>query len=112
MENGENKVIIEEENPATFNKLTGLLNDKNITYQIVEHEPVKTSEEAAKIRNTNLASGAKAILLKADKNFHLIIISAALKFSSKLAKKALKSKSIRFADLSEVKTMTVCICII
>jgi hypothetical protein len=97
----------EEENPETFLKLKQLLDEKNVPYQLMEHEAAKTSEEAARIRNTSLESGAKAILLKADKNFYLIIISASLKFSNKLTKNALKAKSLRFADMKEVKFMTV-----
>lgn len=74
-----------------------------------QHEPVKTSEEAAIIRGTSLESGAKALLLKADKGFVLVVISAVLKFNNKLAKKILSTKNLRFAEMGEVKTLTGCL---
>jgi len=45
--------------------------------------------------------------VKGDKGFALIIISAAKKFNNKAAKKLLNTKNLRFADLSEVKDLTV-----
>lgn len=98
---------IENENPETFNKLNIFLEQNNINYKLIKHLPVKTSEEAAIIRNTTLESWAKAILLKPDKNFCLLILSAALKFSSKLAKKVLNAKSLKFPEINEVKNITV-----
>ena len=122
----------EEENPGTFEKLKTLLDEKQIKYTLMEvkillitkqklkikkyfkkkvyftqHAPTKTSEESAKIRGTSIESGAKAILLKGDRGFALIIISAAKKFNNKAAKKLLNTKNLRFAELSEVKELTV-----
>jgi len=54
----------ETENPATFNLLCETLTKQGISHKITEHDPVKTSEEAAKIRGATLESGAKAMLLK------------------------------------------------
>jgi prolyl-tRNA editing enzyme YbaK/EbsC (Cys-tRNA(Pro) deacylase) len=54
-----------------------------------------------------LESGAKALLLKVDNKFIFLVLSAALKFNSKAVKKIFGAKSLRFADISEVKNLTV-----
>lgn len=121
--NNLNTIENTEENPATFLKLKNLLDEKQLNYKLMEvlkidflkffiftilqHPPTKTSEESAKVRGTTLESGAKALLVKGDKGFALIIISAAKKFNNKAAKKLLSTKNLRFADLSEVKNLTV-----
>jgi prolyl-tRNA editing enzyme YbaK/EbsC (Cys-tRNA(Pro) deacylase) len=118
MEDNKNEQNIEEENPETFFKLKKVLDDSQIEYKLIEvgdhklisnfqHAPAKTSEESAKIRNTTIESGAKALILKADKSFVLLVLSAVLKFNSKLTKKILNTKSLRFAELNEVKSLTV-----
>lgn len=68
---------------------------------MLKHEPVKTSEEAAKVRGVSLASGAKAMLLfKKEKNvekiplenYILAVMSAEKKFSWKAVRKELSCK--------------------
>jgi Ala-tRNA(Pro) deacylase len=68
---------------------------------VLKHEPVKTSEEAAKVRGVSLASGAKAMLLfKKEKNvgkiplenYILAVMSAEKKFSWKAVRKELSCK--------------------
>ncbi len=51
-----------EEDRATHEKLIKKLTDAGIEFTVTEHEPVKTSEEAAEIRGVSLDSGAKAML--------------------------------------------------
>jgi len=41
-----------------------LLDKNNIHYEVSEHEPVYTSEQAAKVRRVKLRTGAKALVLK------------------------------------------------
>jgi Ala-tRNA(Pro) deacylase len=37
-----------------FENVKKMLDEKGVEYEIVEHEPVRTSEEAAKVRGTKL----------------------------------------------------------
>ena len=105
------------EDPATFNKIKKALDDAKVAYKVSEHEPVLTSEEAAKVRNVSLDSGAKAIILKDSGKklvlegapFYLAILSASKKFSSKQFKKIINCKNIRFATPEEVFTTTGCL---
>lgn len=99
-----------EENPATFEKVKAMLNEAKVKYEVSEHQPVLTSEEAAKVRGVSLESGAKAMLLKDTGKklamegvpYYMAIISASCRFSSKQFKKLIKCKSLRFASPQEV----------
>lgn len=91
---------------SVFERLCNLLDGKQSAYTVLRHAPVFTSEEAALVRGTSLASGAKALICKADDRFVLIVLPANCKLASKLARKALSAKSIRFASKEEVLELT------
>ncbi len=95
------------ENEITFYKVKNLLDTHNIIYKLLEHEPTKTSEESALVRNTSLESGAKAMLIKIDAGICMIVISAALKFNNKEAKKILKTRNLRFINADELNELSV-----
>ena len=95
------------EDESTFNRIIALLAGKNIN--ITEHNPVRTSEEAAVIRGTTLDSGAKAMLLNDGIKFTLAVMSAGRKLDSKKFKKIIGSKSLKFATEEEVLNTTRCI---
>ena len=88
MEPGNATKLIEEpeiqEDPATFEAIEKLLSSNNIQYKKLTHKPTKTSEESAQVRGVSLASGAKAMLIKQEKDsiFVLLVLSAARKLSS------------------------------
>ncbi|MDO8557301.1 MAG: YbaK/EbsC family protein [Candidatus Jorgensenbacteria bacterium] len=91
-----------------FEKIKKLLTDNNIKYELFEHAPVYTSEEAAKVRNSPLSQGAKSLLLKTENSFVLAIIPGDKKLDSKKLRKAVGVKSIRFATPEEVKEIMGC----
>ncbi|CAG9319023.1 unnamed protein product [Blepharisma stoltei] len=97
---------MQEEN-STFNSLIQKLAGKNII--VTEHEPVRTSEEAAAIRGTSLESGAKAMLLCTSGIMVLAVMSASRKLDWKLMKKIVGVREIRFATEEEVNSRTRCI---
>jgi hypothetical protein len=47
-----------------------------IIYQVLHHKPAYTSEEAARIRGTPLASGAKALICRGDDAFVMFVVPA------------------------------------
>jgi nondiscriminating aspartyl-tRNA synthetase len=56
-------------------KIKQILDTRAVTYNFYEHVEVKTSEEAAALRNTPLSSGAKALILKGKKsNKHVMVV--------------------------------------
>ncbi|WP_425614974.1 YbaK/EbsC family protein [Anatilimnocola sp. NA78] len=91
---------------TVFSRLCQLLDAKQLSYEVLHHAPVFTSEEAAAIRGTTLASGAKALICKVDEQFVLIVLPADRKLGSKLARKAIGGKSLRFATKEEVLEKT------
>ena len=51
---------------SVFDRLERLLRQHEIVFRVQRHEPVYTSEEAARLRGTPLAGGAKALICKGD----------------------------------------------
>jgi Ala-tRNA(Pro) deacylase len=91
---------------SVFDRVCGMLARKSVHYDILRHAPVFTSEEAAAIRGTPLASGAKALVCKADDQFLMIVLPADRKLSSKAVRKSGGVKSLRFASRDEVEQLT------
>lgn len=95
------------EDSYTFDRVIELLSGTDI--RITEHEAVRTSEEAAMVRGVSLDSGAKAMLLNDGVKLVLAVMSASRKLDSKMFKKLIGSKNLRFASEAEVLTTTRCI---
>lgn len=96
----------------TVSIIVQLLQDKNTWFETFEHEPVKTSEEAAQIRTGySLEQGAKALILRIKETggkhyFAQFVIPGDKKLDSKLVCSFLKAKNIRFATVSEINELT------
>ncbi len=81
------------------------------------HAPVKTSQEAADIRGVSLASGAKAMLIADGSKklaqpgivWYLVVMAANRRLNSKVFKKVIGSKNIKFAEPDKVRQVTGCI---
>ncbi|MDD5750392.1 MAG: YbaK/EbsC family protein [Candidatus Pacebacteria bacterium] len=91
-----------------YPKIMELLDSHGIKYEAAEHEPVYTSEQAAKVRNESINSGAKSLLLKADDSFALAVLPGGKRLSFKKTKNFLGSKNLRFATPQEVKEIMGC----
>ena len=93
-------------------KILALLKDNKCWHETFEHEPVRTSEEAAKVRpGYTLEHGAKALIVKAYDNksggkFVMLVMPANRKLDSKKATAELAVKNIRFATEAEVLQIT------
>ena len=91
---------------SVFDRLSGKLTAAGVAFDVLRHAPVFTSEEAAAVRGTSLASGAKALICKADDRFVLIVMPADRRLAGKLVRKAEGIKSLRFATQDEVQQLT------
>ena len=91
---------------TVLERLTVLLNARQIAYDLLRHAPVFTSQEAAAVRGTPLASGAKALICKTGEQFVMFVMPADRKLDSKLVRKAFGMKSLRFATKDEVLELT------
>ncbi len=92
--------------PSISERLQEHLRQSGVDFTVLTHEPVFTSEQAATVRGTSLASGAKALVVKAGERFVLIVIPADRKLDSKKARTALGVKATRFASREEVEELT------
>jgi Ala-tRNA(Pro) deacylase len=91
---------------TVFEKIKELLDREVIEYQLTEHEPVRTSEEVAKIRGVDLKTGAKAMVVKAKETFYLMILPADRRLNWKMVKDVLGVKEVRFATEEEATSVT------
>lgn len=89
-----------------FEKIKDFLNHNNISFKEIHHEPTKTSEDSARARGEDIKIGGKALVLKIDGNFKILVLSAAKKLDSNLVKKFFNAKKVRFADSEELMNLT------
>jgi Ala-tRNA(Pro) deacylase len=90
------------------NRLIALLDEAGAQYRIVEHEPVFTSEQAAEVRGTALEEGAKALVVKADDEYHNLVISASRRVDNGKLRDILGTRRVRFARPEELHELTGC----
>src|SRR3954470_4766143 len=86
-----------------FGRVEAKLREAGVPFTVTRHAPVYTSEEAAAVRGTSLASGAKALVVKAGEAFRLLVMPADRKLDSRKARAALGVKALRFATPEEVE---------
>lgn len=73
---------------TVFNRVESLLEQHGIVFQVLRHEPVYTREEAACVRGTPLASGAKALIVKGEDGFVMFVVPADRKLDSHAVRRA------------------------
>ncbi|OGD83171.1 hypothetical protein A2572_02815 [Candidatus Collierbacteria bacterium RIFOXYD1_FULL_40_9] len=94
------------------NKIISLLKENHIEFETFEHEPVRTSQEAARVRTGySLKQGAKALIVRAkfnsqDKKFLMVVVPGDKRFDNQKLKNLLKVKDLRFATEDEVGKIT------
>jgi Ala-tRNA(Pro) deacylase len=91
---------------SVFDRVEELLRRHGVSFEVLRHDPVYTSQQAADIRGTPLASGAKAMVCKGDDRFVLFVLPTDLKLDSKAVRRARGWKKLRFADAQEVAQLT------
>ena len=57
-------------------RIIRMLKENNIEYKLYEHAPVRTSEEAARIRGVELKTGVKALIFKGTNDYILVLLPA------------------------------------
>lgn len=92
-----------------FEDIKKFLDSKEVKYGLLEHKQVKTSEEAASVRNVPLSQGMKSLILIAkEKGFVLCLVPGNRKIELKALRKILNAKDIRLADHEDVLRITGC----
>ncbi len=92
-------------------QIVNLLQTNNCWFEYFEHEEVRTSEEAAKVRTGySLNQGAKAIIVRVKKSgqsaFWMFVMPGNCRFDNDKVKKITQSSDIRFATSEEIGQIT------
>ena len=94
---------------STLGNVFKILDEKGIAYKRSEHEPVKTSEEAATMRGVALKTGVKALVLKISEGaFIMVLVPADKKADLKKIAALEKTKKVSLASPEEVLQETGC----
>ena len=93
-------------NEAVFSRVENLLTQHGVRFDVLRHQPVFTSEEAAAVRGVPLSTGAKALICKVDTSFVMFVIPADRKLDSKRIRQSLGIRALRFATPDELRELT------
>ena len=91
---------------SVFDQIRALLDNNGARYRTVTHAPTFTCEESAAARGEEMKIGGKALLMKADEDFILMVLAADQKLDSKKVKQLLACKKLRFASKEELLDAT------
>ncbi len=91
-----------------FIKIKEFLDSLNIKYETIEHEPMGKSEEVAKLRNVDIKTGAKSMIVRSSGKFYNLVLSAAKKIDWNKVKAVLNVKSIDLASPEEIMKVINC----
>lgn len=91
--------------------ITTLLRERGVWFETFEHEPVRTSEEAAAIRpDYTIEQGTKALIVRArvngEKKFVMVTVPGNMRFNPKKIKEVFGLSDVRFATEEEVARIT------
>jgi len=86
-----------------FDKIVDFLNTENVSYRVIEHEVVRSSQEEAEKTGTNLSQGAKTLIMFGDGHPLMVVLSSIDKIEFKKLKKALSIKDLVMATPDQVK---------
>jgi Ala-tRNA(Pro) deacylase len=86
--------------------IRAFLNAADVPFVEKQHQPTFTSEESARARGESLSIGAKALLVKTDDCFRLLVLPADRKLDSQAVKRHFGAKKLRFADAAELLELT------
>jgi Ala-tRNA(Pro) deacylase len=93
---------------SVTDRLVQLLTDAGAPFRLLRHAPVRTSEEAARVRGTPLEAGAKALVVRAgDRHVHLVL-PAHRRVDNAALRAILETRSVRFVTPDELRALTEC----
>jgi Ala-tRNA(Pro) deacylase len=93
-------------NGSVPDAIRALLDGQQVRYRLVRHGPTYTSEESARARGEPLGVGGKALVVKTDDTFRLLVLSAARTADWSAVKRHFGCKRVRLADRTELARLT------
>ena len=96
----------------TFETIKKKLDSEGVSYKILEHEPVWTSEQAAVVRGYSpeegMKRGAKAMIIRSEGRFYQFVLPGDKKLDFKAIKRILDTESASLATADEVEKVIGC----
>ena len=94
---------------AVTERLARWLGERGVQFRLMEHAPVFTSEEAARVRGTPPEAGAKALVMVApDRPVHIVVPGNRRVDNTRL-RAVLGTRTLRFATPEELLVLTGCV---
>jgi len=91
---------------AVLDRLLAFLRANEADFQVLTHEPVRTSQEAARARGTALEQGAKALVFQADERTVLLVVQAHRRVDTRAFKRAAGVKNLRMMPADDLRALT------
>ena len=91
---------------VVLSRIRKALLDAGVVFREVQHEPTFTSAESAQARGEELKTGAKALLLRVDDRFAILVLPADRQLDSAAVKRYFQAKRLRFATSDELHQLT------
>jgi len=87
-------------------RIRAVLDSCAVTYEYMEHAPVFTSEEAARVRSTDIREGAKALVFQADGRPVLLVVPGDQRVDSRAFKQRFGVRDLRLVTAEELRQLT------
>src|SRR5215470_2593415 len=94
--------------PTVTERLTRWLHERGVSFRLLEHAPVFTSEDAARVRGTPIEAGAKALVLRAEERTVHVVLPGNRKVDNAQLRAILGTRTLRFATPEELLALTGC----
>ncbi len=102
----------EERRPArtaVTERLERWLGERGARFRLLEHAPVFTSEEAARVRGTPIEAGAKALVLLAAEDPVHVVLPGHRRVDNARVRAIVGTRTLRFATPEELFALTGCV---
>jgi Ala-tRNA(Pro) deacylase len=95
------------ETPVT-RRLVAWLRERGAAFRLMEHAPVYTSDEAARVRGTPIEAGAKALVLQSGDQPVQVVLPGHRRVDNARLREILGTRTLRFAKPDELLAVTGC----
>lgn len=91
---------------SLFEKIISYLDTNGVRYTILEHEPIRFSQESSKKTGTKPSQGVKTLIMIGDEKPFIIALSGVDRVDLKKLKKKMGINDLRLASPVEVEKIT------
>jgi aspartyl-tRNA synthetase len=95
--------LLEDEKDQVFNQIVEVLDSGDVEYELMEHREVKTSQEAAEVRETPMSMAPKAMIFKKEDDEYVMVCVPADRQVDMDKVREVIGESIRLAEPEEVE---------